>query len=212
MRAGERFEWWIDESSLPDVIWALLRSRPDGSAEVLDADGRTSRFDSWEQGVITLSEDEYVRARSLEVDELARLGMVHTDLAVPSGDTDAELVSQMRRLLACAEALRDLSAVEWQDPWVLLSPSERDSLEDELRRELSVTHPLQGRDARALLRRSDCDDVLFVMSHPVELAVVHLTYTQGLAEKSPWPMAETYDEVWKFVDQTHRDAADYDAG
>jgi hypothetical protein len=50
------------------------------------------------------------------------------------------------------------------------------------------------------------------MSDPVELAVVHLTYTERPPEKPPWPMTETYEQVWKFIDQTLRDAADYEAG
>jgi hypothetical protein len=105
-----------------------------------------------------------------------------------------------------------LAAVNWLEPWAILPPTERGDVEREFRREVGPGHILYGRNARALLRRVDRDDVLFVLDGPVQLAVVHLTFTAMPPERPPWPTTETYDQVWKFVDRTHRDAAEYEAG
>jgi hypothetical protein len=212
MRSDDQVEWWIDESALPDLIWAFVRALPHGSAETFDADGRTRHFDSGVAAANWLSEDEYVRPSSIEAGALARLGLNERELRPPVGETDSDLIPQMCRRLDCADALRDLSAVNWLKPWALPVPSERDAFEAELRRELHTSHSLHARDARAFLRRVDRDDVLFVVSRPVELAVVHLTYTKQPPDRPPWPRAETYDQVWKFVDRTHRDAAEHEAG
>jgi hypothetical protein len=114
----DKLEWWLDEASLPDVVWARLHVLPDG----------------------------------------------------------------------------------------LLSPAEHDLFHAELRREVDVQHVLHGRPARPFLKRVDRDDVLFVMSAPVQLAVVHLTYTPTPPEHPPLPATVPYDRVWEFVDRTHREA------
>jgi hypothetical protein len=201
----DKLEWWLDEASLPDVVWARLHVLPDGSAEVLDVDGRTEHFASMRDAQLALSEDEYVRPQSLERSELARFGMLERELLPPSSEGDA-VPSNMRRILDCADAIRELAAVNWQWPWTLLSPAEHDLFHAELRREVDVQHVLHGRPARPFLKRVDRDDVLFVMSAPVQLAVVHLTYTPTPPEHPPLPATVPYDRVWEFVDRTHREA------
>jgi hypothetical protein len=53
-------EWFLDWSALPDrLIWARLRVFSDGSAAVLDCDGRTTKFDNREAATEWLNEDEY---------------------------------------------------------------------------------------------------------------------------------------------------------
>jgi len=207
----DKLEWWIDETSLPDLIWARLHCLSDGSAKIFHADGRTKRFDSVRDAQNALSEDEYVHPESLDRGDLTRLGMLEREIQPPSGE-GAQLLPHMRRVLECADAMRDLAAVRWQQPWTLLSPAEHDRFLDELRRELDVRHVLYGRLARPFLKRVDRDDVLYVMSGPTQLAVVHLTYTSTPPEQPPSPTTTTYDRVWEFVDRTHRDATAYEAG
>jgi hypothetical protein len=66
--------------------------------------------------------------------------------------------------------------MEFLDPWFDVT-SDALQLEKELIAELGPRHPLKGRELRAIARRRDCDDVLFVSAdEPPLVAVVHLTH------------------------------------
>jgi hypothetical protein len=212
MGSAELTEWWLDESSLPDVIWARLRLRADGSAEVFDCDGRTVTFSSGMEAANSLLEDEYVRLRSVDPDVLSSFGLSERELVPPVDSGGALVLSDMCRRIDAAEAIRDIAAVTWPRPWTTVTSAEREVIGQELRRELHPEHPLHGRAARAFLRRIDRDDVLFIMSHPVQLALVHLTYSNSPPDQPPWPTTELYEHVSQFVDRTHKDAAEYEAG
>lgn len=82
----------------------------------------------------------------------------------------------------------------WLDPWQPVAPTDAAPLEAELRRELSANHPLFGLPLTAIGRRSDADDVLFVIrQEPLRLAVVRLTW-RGSAEADPqWPATEFFE-------------------
>lgn len=68
-----RAEWWLDESALPDLIWAALVV--DGErAKVVDSDGKQHRFDSRRAAESWLREDEY-----------ERLVELHETRSVPAG-------------------------------------------------------------------------------------------------------------------------------
>jgi hypothetical protein len=208
----DELQWWLDESSLPDVCWARLLVFPDGASEVMHADGHKTRFRSRDDAVNSLLEEEFVRPTALEKEDLAKLGLRERDIEPPAAASDVALLASMSVRLDCSDLLRDLGAVDWREPWSRLSPVERDALDAELQRELRDGHVLYSRPARAYLRRIDRDDVLFVVSRPAQLAIVHLTYTSSPPEQPPWPTSETYEQVWAFVDKTLRDAADYEAG
>ena len=49
-------EWWLDVSALPDMHWAQLRVFANGTADVLDLDGRTHEFASAVEAANWLSE------------------------------------------------------------------------------------------------------------------------------------------------------------
>ncbi len=84
---------------------------------------------------------------------------------------------------------RDRQAMTvWRDVF----GSEAASLEGELARELRSDHPLFGRRARALARRTDCDDVAFEVE-PGGLCVVHLTWTKESGVR--WPRYEFVDRL-----------------
>jgi hypothetical protein len=70
---------------------------------------------------------------------------------------------------------------------------------------------LFGRPLRAVARRKDRDDVLFVITQPDELAIVHLTFA-GNPEHPPAPRTMIFDAVWRFVDRAIADAKAYAAG
>jgi len=79
--------------------------------------------------------------------------------------------------------------VRFLEPWGPVTNPR--GLEEELAREVGEGHRLSGRKLRAVARRSDCDDVLFVGDNLA--AVVHLTWTN---ETSPdRPAAEIFPSM-----------------
>lgn len=73
----EGADWWLDESALPDLIWAaLLDVGP--HAIVIDADGRSRVFPSRDLARRWLREDEYGR-----LDDLRDAGDVDADVRPP---------------------------------------------------------------------------------------------------------------------------------
>jgi hypothetical protein len=84
-------------------------------------------------------------------------------------------------------------------------------MERELKRELSVEHPLFGLPVKTLARRQDRDDVLFALEDGTgRVAVVHLTWTQSPPERPPWPVTTLFPslENWAAVDMLS-DAAEF---
>ena len=87
------------------------------------------------------------------------------------------------------------------DPWGAVSEPRAAKLEEELGRELASGHVLFGRRAKALAVRCDCDDVLFELRDPPQLAVVHLGWGVH-PELPPWPRTELYSDLADFVVRT----------
>jgi hypothetical protein len=89
--------------------------------------------------------------------------------------------------------------VDWLLPWHSIADGLRQAnrIEQELRRELSIGHPLYGLPVRAVGYRQDRDDVLFAIEDATgRVAVVHLTYHGP--EQPPWPCTVLYSsfETW----------------
>jgi len=93
----------------------------------------------------------------------------------------------------------DLEPEQWLEPWEAVPGERRAAFEAELASELGPGHPLYGRPATALGRRTDCDDVLFRVEAPDEFVVVHLTYASR-PEEPPWPVSEPFGTLRAFVD------------
>ena len=88
--------------------------------------------------------------------------------------------------------------LEWLEPWAPVDELLRDALERELDRELVAGHVLFGREIRALARRHDRDDVLFVAESPRQFAVVHLTYARET--RPEWPHAMIFGSLQEFAE------------
>jgi hypothetical protein len=71
--------------------------------------------------------------------------------------------------------------------WRNLNDAEATKLGGELLRELAEGHPLRGCAARAVARRTDCDDVAFEIDR-ARLCVVHLTWAKEADAR--WPKFE----------------------
>jgi hypothetical protein len=84
-------EWWLDAGGLPNrLVWARLRRHGDGRVSILDCDGNTHLFASYEGAREWLLEDEYERLESL-----LEQGEAPRGTAPPCAETDAELVKLM---------------------------------------------------------------------------------------------------------------------
>jgi hypothetical protein len=96
----------------------------------------------------------------------------------------------------------ELEHLTWLDPW---RPDITASLEHELAREVAPGHPLHGRRAVAIGRRSDNGDVLYLLPDAAQpLAVVGLTFTRSREIPPEWPHTEFYASVRDWVERRMR--------
>ena len=100
--------------------------------------------------------------------------------------------------------------IEWLPPWI---PVERqaDEFVDELERELASGHVLSGKNADAIARRIDKDEVLFVIDDaPKQYAVVHLTWSGSKEHDPKWPFTVIFSSLEQWVDECmKRDHLEY---
>ncbi len=81
------------------LVWARLRVRDAGTAEVLDSDGNTLSYDSEDTAQAALFDAEFVAFDGLdEHDALARGFSLH-EVAPPRADNDAALCERMTQTL-----------------------------------------------------------------------------------------------------------------
>ena len=98
--------------------------------------------------------------------------------------------------------------LELLDPWGATTNAA--DAEAELQREVGAGYTLFGRPLRAVARRADCDDVLFVSTELV--CVVHLTWRRAQEPDPRWPSTEVFASVADFVARRMRpDHEDFDA-
>ena len=85
MTDGMREEWWLATLGRT-VVWARLREREAGTAEVLDSDGNTLPFESPESARAALMDAEYVAFDGLDEEDAAERGFGLDELQPPAGD------------------------------------------------------------------------------------------------------------------------------
>lgn len=91
--------------------------------------------------------------------------------------------------------------MEFLEPWFAVT-SDALQLQNELTAELGKRHPLKGRDMRAVARRQDCDDVLFVsVDEPHVVAVVHLTYANRPELDPRWPGTTFFESMQDWIER-----------
>lgn len=89
-----RDEWWLATLGRT-VVWARLRVREAGTAEVFDSDGNTLPYDSEDSARAALMDAEFVALDGLDADDAAERGFVLDELRPPIGDDDATLRTRM---------------------------------------------------------------------------------------------------------------------
>ncbi|MBD7986651.1 hypothetical protein H9645_01240 [Luteimonas sp. Sa2BVA3] len=89
-----RDEWWLATLGRT-VVWARLRVREAGTAEVLDSDGNTLVYDSEDTARSMLLDAEFVALGGLDDGDAAERGFLLAELVPPQGDDDAALQAGM---------------------------------------------------------------------------------------------------------------------
>ena len=204
--------WWLMDCALPNLNWARMRVFADGTADVLDSDGRLHEFHSAADARDWLSEDELIRASSLEPDELAAYVLETEDIAPPpEGISDAELVPRMSQQIWGASLREDIAATAFSAPWMRVAADDRRALEQALAEDLRPDHSLFGREARAVGRHAGRGEVVFLVDSPPELAIVELSSSSSFRQapllRTTHP--STFDD---FLNRMLRDEAEAKAG
>lgn len=87
-------EWFL--ASLGNtLIWARLRIRPAGTAEVLDSDGNTLSYDSEDTARSQLFDAEFVAYDGLDEEDALVRGFSLHEVQPPQGDSDDALHGRM---------------------------------------------------------------------------------------------------------------------
>lgn len=82
-----RDQWWLATLGRT-VVWARLREREAGTAEVLDSDGNTLPYESPDSARAALMDAEFVALDGLDADDAAERGFALDELLPPNGDDD----------------------------------------------------------------------------------------------------------------------------
>ncbi len=94
--AGE--EWWLATLGRT-VVWARLRVREAGTAEVFDSDGNTLVYDSEDTARAMLLDADFVAFDGLDEDDALARGFSLAELSPPDGGNDEVLRTRMLQSL-----------------------------------------------------------------------------------------------------------------
>jgi hypothetical protein len=87
-------QWWV-ASLGKALVWARLRVKPMGTAEVFDCDGRTLSYDSEESAQAALLDAEFRAFDGLDEDDAAALGFDLQHVSPPQAVDDDALRERM---------------------------------------------------------------------------------------------------------------------
>ena len=93
-------EWWL--ATVGNLlVWARLRVRESGTAEILDCDGKTDTYDSEDTARAALMDAEYRAFDGLDDDDAAQMGFELDEIEPPHvvGDDEEALRAAMTRRL-----------------------------------------------------------------------------------------------------------------
>jgi hypothetical protein len=92
-------QWWLATLGRT-VVWARLRVREAGTAEVFDSDGNTLVYDSEDTARAALMDAEFVEWDGLDRDDAIDRGIDLDTVAPPRAETDDALRPLMVQQLA----------------------------------------------------------------------------------------------------------------
>jgi hypothetical protein len=93
--------WWL-ASLGRTIVWARLRERDAGTAEVFDSDGNTLAYDSLDTARAALMDAEFVEYDGLDEEDALERGFSLHEVTPPMGDDDALRVRMVQQLGARA--------------------------------------------------------------------------------------------------------------
>ena len=82
--------WWLATLGR-NIVWARLREREAGTAEVFDSDGNTLPYDSVDTARAALLDAEFVEFDGLDEDDALARGFSLNEVSPPRADNDAAL-------------------------------------------------------------------------------------------------------------------------
>lgn len=91
-------QWWLATLGR-NLVWARLRVREAGTAEVLDSDGNTLTYDSEDTARATLLDADFVAFDGLDADDALARGFDLHAVQPPQADSDEALRPLMFRKL-----------------------------------------------------------------------------------------------------------------
>lgn len=92
---AEKTQWWL--TALGDtLVWARLREREAGTAEVLDCDGQVLVYECLDSARAALMDAEFRQYDGLDAEDALALGWKIDAIRPPEAESDAAL----RRLMA----------------------------------------------------------------------------------------------------------------
>ena len=91
-------EWWLATLGRT-LVWARLRVREAGTAEVFDSDGNTLAYDSEDTARAALMDAEFVAFAGLDADDAMERGFSLDEIAPPQGNDDSKLRDRMMQKL-----------------------------------------------------------------------------------------------------------------
>ncbi len=83
-------QWWLATLGRT-IVWARLRVREAGTAEVFDSDGNTLPYDSEDSARAALMDAEFVAWDGLDEQDALERGFSLTEIAPPQADSDEAL-------------------------------------------------------------------------------------------------------------------------
>jgi len=92
-----REEWWLATLGRT-VVWARLRTREAGTAEVFDSDGNTLAYDSEDSARAALMDAEFIALDGLDAADAAERGFALDELVPPAGNDDALRAQMVQQL------------------------------------------------------------------------------------------------------------------
>jgi hypothetical protein len=92
--SGATSQWWLATLGRT-IVWARLRVREAGTAEVFDSDGNTLAYDSEDTARAALMDAEFVAWDGLDEQDALERGFSLSEIAPPRGDNDELLRPRM---------------------------------------------------------------------------------------------------------------------
>lgn len=83
-------QWWLATLGRT-VIWARLRVREAGTAEVYDSDGNTLAYDSEDTARAVLMDAEFIALDGIDADDADERGFALDELAPPQAEDETRL-------------------------------------------------------------------------------------------------------------------------